>query len=276
MGKIADSAQPALEFLDSSKPVSISELFHENTKLHPQATADLIPQNVIDPMDLQAMSQAYKCYPQSKTIALPTPKPSSTTKPFGEVIEERRTQRDFADQPIQLEELSAVLHQTYGITGSASIPGGGTQYFRASPSGGAMYPAEIYLGIRRVKGVAPGIYHYNAKDHTLEQLIKENPEQALYEGFCQQDYALQSSVIMMISAIMPRNKRKYGERGYRYILLDVGHLAQNLYLSCTAHDFAIMTTCGFFDDELHRLLELDGVDEAVIYGAFFGARSPEK
>jgi len=274
MGKIAESTQPALDLLKPSKPISLSELFHENTKLHPFGSTEMIPPNVIDPSDLLAMSQAYKCYPQAEKIPLPDPKSlPPTPHSFDEVIQARRTQRNFADCEIPIASLSLILHQTYGITGETPIPGGGTQHFRSAPSGGAMYPAEIYMGIRKVEGVPSGIYHYNVRDHALELLSSGNPEQPLHEAFCQQEYAVQASVIMMISGVMPRNKRKYGERGYRYILLDVGHLAQNLYLSCTAQNFAIMTTCGFFDDELNRLLQIDGVDEAVLYGAFLGART---
>lgn len=276
MGKIAENTRPALDLLKPTENVSLSELFHENTKLHPLATADMIPQDIIDPSDIKAMSQAYKCYPQARQIILPRPQsPEPNPQSFHNVIQARRTQRDFSDNEITLEVLSLVLHQTYGITGDMPIPNGGTQHFRAAPSGGAMYPAEIYLGIRRVRDVTPGIYHYNVRDHALELLSADNPEQSVYEAFCRQEYALRASVTMMISGVMPRNKRKYGERGYRYILLDVGHLAQNLYLSCTAHDLAIMTTCGFFDDELNRLLQIDGVDEAVLYGAFLGARSTD-
>jgi SagB-type dehydrogenase family enzyme len=75
-----------------------------------------------------------------------------------------------------------------------------------------------------------------------------------------------------MSGVLARTKLKYGERGYRYALLDIGHLGQNIYLSCTALDLAIMTTCGFYDDEANQLLRIDGVDEAVMYVAFIGMR----
>jgi SagB-type dehydrogenase family enzyme len=74
----------------------------------------------------------------------------------------------------------------------------------------------------------------------------------------------------MITAVLERTKRKYGERGYRYVLLDIGHLAQNLYLACTALGLAVTTTGAFFDDEAADLLGIDGCDEAVLYVAFVG------
>jgi SagB-type dehydrogenase family enzyme len=79
----------------------------------------------------------------------------------------------------------------------------------------------------------------------------------------------------LISAVIERTKRKYGDRGYRHVLLDIGHLGENLYLVCTALGLAIIPTCGFFDDEAADLLGIDGCDEVVFYAAFIG-RMPTK
>ena len=143
---------------------------------------------------------------------------------------------------------------------------------QAGHSGGALYPAEIYLGIRRVSGVEPGIYHYNVPDHALELLKPGDPTEKLHEACCQQEYAKQAAVVFLISGVFQRTKRKYGERGYRYVFLDVGHLGQNIYLSCTELDLAVMTTCGFFDDVANKLLRIDGIDEATLYVAFVGKK----
>ena len=83
----------------------------------------------------------------------------------------------------------------------------------------------------------------------------------------------QASITVLISGVVERTKLKYGERGYRYALLDIGHLGQNIYLSSTCLDLAIMTTCGFYDDEANKLLRLDGVNETAMYVAFIGKGS---
>ena len=253
--------------------VSVSELYHENTKLHPMMTlgSEMIPLAEYSPSQILAMSRAYKQYPRAQKIKLKKMEdlPSSEVA-FDRVITSRRSGREFSDVELSFEDFSKILCQSYGITGEKSIPGGGKQYFRAAPSAGALYPAEIYLGIRAVSEIEPGIYHYNVLNHELELMLPGDPTDVLYNIICQQEYARQASVVVMISGVFQRTKRKYGERGYRYVLLDVGHLGQNIYLACTALGLKVMTTCGFFDDEVNQFLGLDGIDESVLYVAFLG------
>ena len=253
--------------------VSISELFHENTKLHPLSGSPmgLVPQKSFSLAETQAITRGYKQYPSFPRVKLPRVESLPRNEiPFDQVVASRRSVRNFADSQMQLSELSKIIWQSYGITGKTTLSTGEIQYLRASPSGGALYPAEIYLGIRMVTGIEPGIYHYNVLNHELELMTPGDPSDSLYNISCQQEYARQASVVILISGVLQRTKRKYGERGYRYVLLDVGHLGQNIYLACTALGLQVMTTCGFFDDEANRFLRLDGVDETVLYVAFVG------
>lgn len=253
------------------EPISISELFHENTKLHPETAVWTNPMPAYTTSEIQKMSKAYKQYSLAKKVKLPpVGEIQNNSKTFDEVIQNRRTVREFAANPLGINELSKVLHQTYGITGSIPMTGGGTQPLRAAPSGGALYPAEIYLGINKVEGLNSGIYHYNVPHHQLELLKSGDHSQKLFEICIDQPYAKDAGVVFLISAVLNRTKQKYGERGYRYILLDIGHLGQNLYLACSALGLAVMTTCGFFDDEANKLLHLDGNQETVMYVAFIG------
>ena len=252
---------------------TISEIYHENTKMHPQAAvgSDLIPIGNYSGPEILAMSRGHKQYANAEKILLPkmaSLKANENT--FDEVIQKRRTNRTFANNQLSLESFSKILQQSYGITGEASLPVGGTLKLRAVPSGGALYPAEIYLGVRNVAGVDAGIYHYNVPNHALEKLHGGDPTQTLYRVCCQQEFSQQASVVVLISGVFDRTKRKYGERGYRYVLLDTGHLGQNIYLACTSLDLPVMTTCAFFDDEANKILNLDGLNESVLYVAFIG------
>jgi len=150
------------------------------------------------------------------------------------------------------------------------LQGGIKQNLRSAPSAGGLYPAEIYLAVRKVIGLESGIYHYNVPNHELEVLITGDPTEELYEACLQQEYAREASVTIFMSAVFQRTKRKYKERGYRYALLDVGHLGENIYLACTAQGLAIVTTCGFYDDVINDLLNIDGIDESSVYLAFIG------
>ena len=273
MSKIRSYSIPALESQLDPPPLSLSELYHENTKLHPLTAEQMMPESDFSAADLQAMSRAYKQYPNAPRIKLPAiEEVPQSDRAFDEVVSSRRSLRDFADRDLDLDELSKILHQSYGITGELPGEGDYRKAVRSAPSAGALYPAEIYVAVRKVSGVEPGIYHYNVPNHEIELLTPGDPTEQMHQVCCGQEYVLQASVVVLISGVLERTKLKYGERGYRYVLLDVGHLGQNIYLSCTSLDLAIMTTCAFFDDEANKLLRLDGVDEAALYVAFVGKR----
>ena len=273
MSKIRANSIPALESQLDPPPLSLSELYHENTKLHPLTFQQMMPSSDFSRADLQAMSRAYKQYPNLPRVKLPAIEGiNQNGRTFDEVVSSRRSVRDFADLELDLDDLSKILHQSYGITGELPGKGGFRQDLRSAPSAGALYPAEIYIAVRKVSGVEPGIYHYNVPHHEIELLIPGDPTEKILEVCCGQEYVRQTSIVVLISGVLARTKLKYGERGYRYALLDIGHLGQNLYLSCASLELAVMTTCGFFDDEANKLLRIDGVDEAVMYVAFIGKR----
>ncbi len=274
MSKIRAHSIPALESQLDPPPLSLSELYHENTKLHPQTAQEMISPGNFSTADLQAMSRAYKQYPNLPRVKLPAIEGiPQNGRSFDEVVSSRRSVRDFADLNIDLDELSKILHQSYGITGEAPANKNGfRQDLRSAPSAGALYPAEIYIAVRKVSGVEPGIYHYNVPNHEIELMIPGDPTEQMYEVCCQQEFVHKTSIVIIMSSVLQRTKLKYGERGYRYALLDIGHLGQNIYLSCASLDLAIMTTCGFFDDEVNKLLRIDGVDETAMYVAFIGKR----
>ena len=273
MSKIRAHSIPALESQLDPPPLSLSELYHENTKLQPLTIQQMMPPADYSTADLQAMSRAYKQYPTAQRVKLPAIEGiSQNGRAFDEVISSRRSLRDFADLDLDLDEFSKILQQSYGITGEIHDKGGFRQDLRSAPSAGALYPAEIYIAVRKVSGVEPGIYHYNVPQHEIELMIPGDPTEQIHKVCCEQEYVRQASIVVLISAVLERTKLKYGERGYRYALLDIGHLGQNIYLSCTSLELAIMTTCGFFDDEANKLLRIDGVDETAMYVAFIGKR----
>src|SRR4051812_33278328 len=152
---------------------SVAELFHENTKLH-RDTAVTAAQSY-SVRELDAMARAYKRYRRHPHVALPSVPDDFVGPPLADVIAARRSRRAFGSTPLALSEVSALLRWTYGITGEIVIPGGGVQRFRAAPSAGALYPAEIYLGVRAVHGLEAGIYHYEVPDAALALLDRGDP-----------------------------------------------------------------------------------------------------
>jgi len=251
---------------------SIADLFHENTKLQRATAVVSAGDQGYGVRELEAMARAYKRYRLHPHVPLPPVPADAAGLPLGEVMAARRTSRSFGSEHLTLSEVSTFLQWSYGLTGEARIPGGGVQGFRAAPSAGALYPAEIYIGVRAVRGLDAGIYHYEVPDRSLALLSAGDPTERLHEVCCGQEYVRHAGIVLLISATVERTMRKYGDRGYRYVLLDIGHLGQNLYLAATALGLAIVTTCGFFDDEAADLLGIDGCDEAVFYVAFIGRK----
>lgn len=180
---------------------SIADLFHENTKLRRPVLADSSGEENYSVWELEAMARAYKRYRLHPQTRLPPPvTDGAAARGFAEVIANRRSRRDFSSAPLELDELSALLRWSYGITGETRIPGGGIQYFRAAPSAGGLYPAEIYLGVRSVRGLDPGLYHYEVTENSLALLNRGNPADILYKICCGQAQARNAAVVVLISA----------------------------------------------------------------------------
>ncbi len=175
-----------------------------------------------------------------------------------EAIQRRRSIREYSGQTVSLEKLSILLHSAYGIT-EASHP------LRASPSAGAEYPLEIYPVVNRVDGLASGVYHYRPAEHALE-LIKEGDQRsALLSATGGQDMVLKANTVVIIAAVFQRTRWRYQDRAYRYVMLDAGHVGQNLYLAATSLGLGACGIGAFPDDEANRLVEVDGEAEAVVY-----------
>jgi SagB-type dehydrogenase family enzyme len=124
--------------------------------------------------------------------------------------------------------------------------------------------------VHRVEGLERGLYHYNVPQHAVALLEAGDLTERVSAAFAGQVSVTRAAVVVLIAGIMGRTERKYGERGYRYVLIEAGHVAQNLLLSATALGYAACTGGGFYDDDLNGLLRLDGVEETVLYCALVG------
>jgi SagB-type dehydrogenase family enzyme len=181
-------------------------------------------------------------------------------------IESRRSIRNYSQQPLTIEELSYLLWVTQGVV---HVTPGAT--FRNVPSAGARHAFETYLLINNVRDVPDGLYRFLAIDHKLVQ-INTDPDiaQRVTDGCLGQDFIKKSAVTFIWAADAYRMKWRYGERGYRYLHLDAGHVCQNLYLGAGSIDFGVCAIAAFSDDHMNELLGLDGVEQFVIYVATVG------
>jgi SagB-type dehydrogenase family enzyme len=181
-------------------------------------------------------------------------------KSLWEAIAQRRSVREFSHPSIAFSDLSQLIWATQGITLKAR----GFD-FRASPSAGALYPIETYLVVNRVEAIPPGVYHYNVKEAQLILLKEGHFGPELSEAGLGQEMLEEAACVFVWTAIVGRSKWKYRERAYRYIYMDVGHIGQTLYLAATALNLGCCTVGAFFDEEVDRVIGVDGKNEISVY-----------
>jgi SagB-type dehydrogenase family enzyme len=180
--------------------------------------------------------------------------------PLWEVMARRRSLRDFLPEDISLDDLSQLIWATQGITGSVF-----DFRLRVTPSAGALYPIETYIAVNRVIALSPGVYHFNVRKNALEQLTEGDFKVGISASALDQSMAREAAVVFVWTAVVERTKWKYRERGYRYLYLDAGHIGQNLYLAATSLGLGCCTIGAFYDDEVNRLIGVDGQGETAVY-----------
>ena len=184
-------------------------------------------------------------------------------------IDRRRTISNYAHKSLTLEELAFLLWCTQGIHQTS-----GTFWtIRTVPSAGARHAFETYLLVNDVEGLKPGLYRYLALSHRLQQV---DPDPAVAHRICDacldQQFILRSGVTFIWTAVPYRMTWRYGERGYRDLHLDTGHVCQNLYLAAEAVGCGVCAISAFEDDIINGLLGIDGSDRFVIYLATVGKK----
>ena len=198
-----------------------------------------------------------------KLIPLPAPKALRLGGlSVREAIDRRRTLRTYSRAPLNLEELSYLLWSTQGV--QQVVPGSRTM--RTVPSAGARHAFETYLCINNVSGLTSGLYRFLALDHAL---IGENPRSDLADRLAEacfgQETVKTCATTFIWTAVVYRMTYRYGERGYRYLHLDAGHVCQNLYLAAEDIGCGVCALAAFSDDDVNRLLGLDGESRFAIY-----------
>ncbi len=207
----------------------------------------------------------WKSYPHYPQIALPKPYPMNTS--LEDVITRRASRRDFSTtQKLSLQEISNLLFYSCGLMRPNDNL---DKSRRAHPSGGALYPLEIYplifLGANEQNH---GIHHYNILEHALEKLPEENTEK-LKTAFSY-PWAADASIILLFSFIEYRTVPKYGNLAYKFALLEAGHISQNIYLTCAAMDLKCCAIGEVDSKSIHQALNIDGISEVVFYAVAVG------
>lgn len=245
-----------------------TELFHEASRLYPNVVdgwtvgASLLARS---PELRASASRAVRRRTGLPAVQLPEPAP--LPRSLDDLVGSRRSIREYGDAPLELAQLSTLLHTCYGVTGAL-----GRQPLRAVPSGGALHPLELYVAALCCERLERALYHYDPLRSVLERVRPLERDEL--EGLTPYDDLLvPSAAVTMITAVFWRSRFKYGQRAYRFALLEAGHVAQSYVLAATALDLAVCPVGGFYDRRVDALLGVDGLYEASLYLLPVGARA---
>jgi SagB-type dehydrogenase family enzyme len=253
-----------------------AETYHEASKLYPSTVARQVAgsSRLATSPELQASARrAVRRNLHRRALALPPPVAPDVT--LTEALRARRSERSFGVGNVSLGDLATVLHAAYGITRPAGPDD--PQPLRTVPSGGALYPLEIYAVCARVEDAEPGLYHLDPLRYVLEVLTPgASPLAALREAAVYLEIVDGCAATVLVTGMFWRSRFKYGLRGYRFTLLEAGHLVQNVLLMCAALGLGAVPLGGFYDRPLDELLGADGVNESVLYAVCIGPRPAEE
>lgn len=206
----------------------------------------------------------YKRYPLFKPIPLPR-----METPLFALLSKRRSNRSAVlANRVSLSILSQILRSGYGL--QASDPNGPATERRTVPSAGKRYPLEVYLFLfRDVEGCAKGIYHYGVRQHVLEPVTLDTPTHDELLSYVHQEWLADANGMICLSAVFGRTTDKYGSRGYRYILLEAGHVAQNMLLAGAENQINLVPIGGANEADMEKKIGLNDSSERIVYTIFF-------
>lgn len=229
----------------------IGARFHEETKIVPgRSGPGSAP--LLEPVTAYTALTWFRL-----PAAAPAPWPA-----LEEAIVQRRTSRSFdPGAALTPDLLGRLLAFSCGRTGSASFAGAR----RAAPSAGATYPVDAYVVALRVAGVPAGVHVYDVDRHALGLVRPGSFGDRLTSWTLDQPWVGRAGAVVALVGCSARIGERYAARGYRYMLFEAGHIAQNLYLLGAGYGIGVQATGGFVDAAVNRLLGLDESLEQALY-----------
>jgi SagB-type dehydrogenase family enzyme len=235
----------------------IGDRFQQETKYRP----DKVERS---PTRWTARPEPYKTYPDSVKVVLPSLE-ADNQMTLDEALNERKSIRRFRQEPISLAQLSHLIWASTGIQRTEQ-----GYEFRTAPSAGALYPIESYIIANRVRDLEPGLYHYAIRNHELERIRSGDLRRPIMTAALGQEMCAEAAAVFLWTAIFARSRWKYAQRAYRYVYLDAGHIAENLSLAAVSLGLGTCQIGALFDDEVNKLLDVDGTEESVVYMSVVG------
>lgn len=217
------------------------------------AFSGLIPHEQPEPAELMK-TNGMEEIDVGKRLKLPEPRYASVTS-VEEALAQRRSIRAYTGEKLTIDEVSQLLWAAQGIT----APWGG----RTAPSAGALYPLELYVVIGDVEGIDTGVYRYRPEEHELEKVWDGDLRAALADAALGQNCIRDAAIDIVFTAVYERTTGKYRERGVRYVQMEAGHVAQNVYLQAVALDLGTVTIGAFTDSDVKRIMNLQEQEDPL-------------
>ena len=203
----------------------------------------LVAAFLISATGVDAMSQN----PRETVIHLPEAAHQGTAS-LEQTLLQRRSIRRFGDEPLTLGQVSQLLWAAQGVTH--------TRGFRTAPSAGATYPLETYVVAGNVDNLAEGVYRYNPAEHKLVKILSGDLREKLAQAALRQSCVGDGAINIVFTAVYERTTQRYGERGTRYVHMEAGHAAQNVYLQAAALNLGTVVIGAFHDEQVREILSL--------------------
>lgn len=194
-------------------------------------------------------------------ISLPTPD-SKGDMSLEKTLENRRSVRSFSQKSLSLSDIGQILWAAQGITEKVEQPPAqwkGDEWMggkRTAPSAGALYPMEIYLIVSQVEGLEEGIYYYHPGNHELRRVARGEIREKLASAALGQSCIKEAPASIVMTGVYERTANKYGDRAQRYVHIETGAIAQNIYLQAEPLELGTVFVGAFQDEEMSKLLKL--------------------
>ncbi len=249
----------------------MAEAYHEASKLEPAlAAAQLAPLRRFagEPALQRAAARSTRRHPLRPALPLPVPVWPATT--LEDAVLRRRSTAELGGGELTLADLSLVLAGATGCTGPVVGPDGTPLAGRAAPSGGGLYPLDLIVVPLRCPALDQVAYRYDPERNALEPMPAGTHPGSLDDLLYQPEITASAGALVVVVATFSRTRIKYGLRGYRFALLEAGHIVHGALLAAAAAELRAVPLGGLVERRLERRLALDGVRESIVYAFALG------
>jgi SagB-type dehydrogenase family enzyme len=243
-----------------------AEAFHEASRLYPNVAPprmDVLAELAESEDLLRAAARSSRTHEHRPSIDLPRALP--LRGPLEDVLRRRRSARPASSRPLRLAELATLLSSSYSSEAHGRVT------LRPVPSAGALHPLELYVAALTVADLERHVYHFHPFRRRLTSLGPFAWHE-LRDALVDVAILDQAAALVVVTAMFWRTRFKYGQRGYRFALIEAGHAVQNMALAAAELDLPTLPVGGFYDRRLDRLVGADGLDEAAVYAVVLGGR----